>query len=113
MKTNLTKQYPFTGDYYSYSVITNPTDPDQTSRVYTTIPTQVKMALSINLLGELVIDSPTKMQLDGILKNVLDKNSEEIYESGEWQIGRVAPNLNPIGTKEDCRYYAKIIGGII
>jgi len=112
MKPNLTKQYPFTGDYYSYTLITS-ADGTVTERRYAIVPTQVKMALSINLLGELVIDSPTKMQLDGKLKNVVDKNGEEIYEAGEWQIGRVAPNLNPIGTKEDYRYYAKIIGGII
>lgn len=112
MKPNLTKQYPFTGDYYSYIIITS-ADGTVTERRYTTIPTEVKMALSINLLGELVIDSPTKMQLDGKLKNVVDKNGEEIYEAGEWQIGRVAPNLSALGTKEDYRYYAKIIGGII
>ena len=112
MKPNLTKQYPFTGDYYSYTLITS-ADGTVTTKRYTTIPTEVKMALSINLLGELVIDSPTKMQLDGKLKNVVDKNGEEIYEAGEWQIGRVAPNLSALGTKEDYRYYAKIIGGII
>ncbi len=112
MKPNLSKQYPYTGDYYSYTVITS-ADGVVTERRYTGVPTQVAMALSINLLGELVIDSPTKMQLQGQLKNIVDRNGEEIYEAGEWQIGRVAPNLSAIGTKEDYRYYAAITGGII
>ena len=112
MKPIVAKQYPYTGDYYSYTLITS-ADGTVTERRYATIPTEVRLSLSVNLLGELVIDSPTKMQLDGKLKNVVDRNGEEIYEAGEWQIGRVAPNLSALGTKEDYRYYAKIIGGII
>lgn len=112
MKLNSTKQYPYTADYYSYTIVTS-ADGLVTERVYSVIPTQVTMALSINLLGELVIDSPNKMQLNGQIKNVLDRNGEEIYEAGEWLIGRVAPNLSALGTKEDYRYYAGITGGII
>lgn len=112
MKPNVAKQYPFTGDYYSYTVITS-ADGVVTEKRYTGVPTQVAMSLSINLLGELVIDSLTKMQFQGQLKNIVDKNGEEIYEAGEWQIGRVAPNLSALGTKEDYRYYASITGGVI
>lgn len=113
MKPSLAKQYYYTGDYYGYVIIPDPNDPDLTTRQYDIVPTKVKMSLSINLLGELVIDSKSKMQFEGILKNVVDKNDEEIYEAGEWEIRRVAPNLSVLGTKEDYRYYAKITGGII
>jgi hypothetical protein len=112
MKPNLTKQYPYTGDYYSYTLITS-ADGTVTERRYTTLPRQVKMSLSVNFLGELLIDSETKMQLDGKLKNIVDKNGEEIYEAGEWQINQTMPILSTLGTKEGYRYRAKIIGGII
>ena len=112
MKPNVAKQYPFTGDYYSYTLITS-ADGTVTERRYTTIPTQVKMSLSINLLGELVIDSETKMQLDGQLKNIVDRNQSAIYEDGEWQIIQTMPVLSGLGTKEGYRYRARLIAGAI
>lgn len=113
MKPLVAKQYPYTGDYYGYVVIANPNDPDQTSRQYATIPTKVKMSLSTNLLGELLIDSESKMQLAGLLKNIVDKNGEEIYDAGEWEIIQTMPLLSAIGTKEGYQYRADLIGGQI
>ncbi len=112
MKPNVAKQYPYTGDYYSYTLITS-ADGTVTTRRYTTIPTQVNLSLSVNLLGELVIDSPTKMQLDGQLKNVVDRNGQAIYDAGEWQIVQTAPILSGLGTKEGYRYRARLIAGAI
>jgi hypothetical protein len=110
MKPNLTKQYPYTGDYYSYTIRTS-ADGVITEKVYTGVGTPVLMALSINLLGQLLIDSPTKMQLDGQIKNLVDRNGEEIYEAGEWQIVQTAPNLSALGIKEDYRYRANLTSG--
>lgn len=113
MKPLLARQYHYTGDYYGYVVIANPNDPDQTSRQYATVPTKVKMSLSVNLLGELVIDSETKMQLDGQIKNIVDKNGAEIYDAGQWQITQTMPILSGIGIKEGYRYRARLIAGAI
>jgi hypothetical protein len=97
MKPTVAKQYLYTGDYYSYTIITS-ADGTVTERRYTTIPTEVKMALSVNLLGELLIDSQTKMQLNGLIKNIVDKNGELIYQDG---------------TKEGYQYRADLIAGEI
>lgn len=110
MKPIVAKQYPYTADYYSYTLVTS-ADGTVTTKRYVTIPTQVKMGLSINLVGELLVDSDVKMQLDGYLKNILDKNGEEIYEAGEWQIVQTAPILSGLGTKEGYRYRARLIAG--
>jgi len=84
-----------------------------TEKRYATIPTQVKLSLSVNLLGELVIDSETKMQLEGQLKNIVDRNGEEIYDAGQWQITQTMPLLSGLGTKEGYRYRARLIAGAI
>lgn len=112
MKPIVAKQYPYTGDYYSYTLITS-ADGTVTERRYATIPTEVRLSLSVNLLGELVIDSETKMQLDGQLKNIVDRNDAQIYDAGEWQITQTMPLLSGLGTKEGYRYRARLIAGNI
>jgi len=112
MKPNLAKTYPYTGDYYSYTLVTS-ADGTVTERRYITVPTQVKLSLSTNLIGELLIDSESKMQLSGLLKNILDKNGEEIYDGGEWEIIQTMPLLSSIGTKEGYQYRADLIAGQI
>lgn len=112
MKPIVAKQYPYTGDYYSYTLITS-ADGTVTERRYATIPTEVRLSLSVNLLGELVIDSETKMQLDGQLKNIVDRNGAEIYDAGQWQITQTMPLLSGLGTKEGYRYRARLIAGNI
>ena len=112
MKANTTKQYPYLGDYYGYTVVTS-ADGLVSNRVYTTIPTPVTMQLSVKLLGELVIESQTKMQMNGYVKNIVDANNEEIYTDGEWQIIQTAPVLGPMGLKAGYKYRAIIIAGAI
>jgi hypothetical protein len=112
MRANTTKQYPYTGDLYGYTVVTS-ADGSTTERVYDEVPTQVNMALSVNLLGDLVIESESKMQLNANLSNVLDANGEEIYVGGQWQIFQTAPLLGPMGLKNGYRYRARIIAGNI
>jgi hypothetical protein len=110
MKANTTKQYPYLGDYYAYTVVTS-ADGLVSNNVYTTVPTPVTMQLSVNLLGDLVVESPTKMQLNGYIKNIVDQNNEEIYTDGEWRIFQTAPVLGPMGLKAGYRYRATIIAG--
>jgi hypothetical protein len=112
MKSNTTKEYPYTGDLYPYVVITS-ADGSTTTREYNVVPQIVYMSLTINLLGELVIQSQTKMQLDAYIKNILDRNGEEIYTGGTWQIIQTAPILGPLGIKGGYRYRARLIEGMI
>jgi len=112
MKANTTKQYPYTGDLYGYTVVTS-ADGSVSERVYNEVPIQVSMALSVNLLGDLVIESPSKMQLNANLSNIVDANGEEIYVGGQWQIFQTAPLLGPMGLKSGYKYRARIIAGNI
>ena len=112
MKLNTTKQYLYTGDYYSYALVTS-ADGTVTTRQYVTAPLQVTMSLSVNLLGDLVIESPYKMQLNSYIKNIVDRNGDEIYEAGVWEIIQTAPILNGIGLKEGYQYRAIIVEGNI
>jgi len=112
MKANTTKQYLYTGDLYGYTQVTS-ADGLVTENVYVTVPTQVSLALSVNLLGELVIESESKMQINSYVKNIVDANGDEIYTNGEWQIIQTAPLLGPMGLKAGYRYRAIIIAGAI
>jgi len=112
MKLNTTKPYPFTADSYGYELITS-ADGTVTETKYVTVPTQVTMSLTVNLFGELVIDSKYKLQLNSYLKNVLDKNGDEIYEAGVWKIIQTAPLLDSFGVKSGYQYRAEMIAGNI
>lgn len=112
MKPIVAKQYPYTADYYSYTIITS-ADGTVTERRYATIPTEVKLSLSVNLLGDLVIESETKFQINSYLKNILDRNGEQIYTDGVWEIYQTAPLLSGLGTKEGYKYKARLIEGNI
>jgi len=110
MKSNTTKQYNYTGEYYSYRIVTS-ADGTVTTRVYTTTPLTVALALSVNLLGDLVIESETKFQINSYLKNIVDRNNEQIYQDGVWEIYQTAPLLSGLGTKEGYKYRARLIAG--
>lgn len=112
MKANTTKQYLYTGDLYGYTQVTS-ADGSVTENVYTEVPTQVSMALSVNLLGNLVIESQSKMQLNAYVANIVDANGEEIYDGGTWKIIQTAPLLGPMGLKDGYQYRADIIEGNI
>lgn len=112
MKANTTKQYLYTGDLYGYTLVTS-ADGSVTERVYDEVPVQVALALSVNLLGDLIIESESKMQLDAYLQNVLDANGEEIYVGGQWRIFQTAPLLGPMGLKAGYKYRATLIAGNI
>lgn len=112
MKSNTTKEYHFSGDYYGYTLVTS-ADGTVTEAKYNEYFTVVKMALALNITGDLVIDCESKMQINGYLKNVLDRNNEEIYTDGVWQIVQTQPLLDPMGYKDGYRYRAKMISGDI
>jgi hypothetical protein len=110
MLFNTYKTYPYTVDYYSYTIITS-ADGTVTTKRYVTIPEQIKLSVTTSYIGDLVIFSKNKMQLEGILKNLKDKNNVEIYEGGEWQITQTQPMTSPVGLVIGYRYKARLIGG--
>ena len=112
MKPQAVKQYFYTGDCYSYTIVSS-ADGTVTTKKYVIVPQQVTMLLKTNLFGQLQIDSSFKMQRESILKNIRDRNGEEIYENGEWEIIQSAPILSPLGTKEGYQYIATILSGDI
>jgi len=112
MKPALTKSYPFTGELYGYRLITS-ADGTVTTREYDVVPTEVLLSLSVNLLGDLVIESQSKMQINAYLENIVDRNGEQIYQDGVWEIYQTAPLLSALGTKEGFRYRARLIDGQI
>jgi len=112
MKPALTKSYPFTGELYGYRLITS-ADGTVTTREYDIVPTEVLLSLSVNLLGDLVIESQSKMQINAYLENIVDRNGEQIYQDGVWEIYQTAPLLSALGTKEGFRYRARLIDGQI
>lgn len=112
MKANTTKKYPYTGDLYGYTLVTS-ADGTVTERVYSEVPIKVKMELSINLLGELIIESQSKMQINANLSDIIDANGDEIYVGGQWQILQTAPVLGPMGLKGGYKYRARLIAGEI
>lgn len=111
MKPLAAKSYPYTANYFGYTTFTN--EDGVVVKQYNSTPTSVKLALSVNILGELVIDSESKMQFEGRLVDVVDKNGDEIYIDGEWEIRQTMPILSPLGIKEGYRYRARIIAGAI
>lgn len=112
MKPNTTKSYPYTGDLYGYVLVTS-ADGTVTERQYNVVPSTVQLSLSVNLLGDLVIESPSKMQVNSYLENILDANDEQIYTNGVWQIFQTAPILGPLGIKGGYKYRARLIDGEI
>lgn len=112
MKPNTTKQYPYTGDLYPYILVTS-ADGTVTERQYNVVPDTVQLSLSISLVGELLIESQTKMQKNAYIENILDANGEQIYQDGVWQIIQTAPLLGPMGLKDGYKYRAQIISGDI
>ena len=112
MKTNTVKNYPFTADSYGYTQVTS-ADGTVTENRYATIPTEVKLMISVNFIGDLDIQSESKMQIDSILKNIRDAAGNEIYENGEWTITQTMPKINALYIKDGYSYKARMISGDI
>jgi len=116
MKFNTTSKYLFVADYYSYRNVTTTTG-NVTTKVYETNPKKVLISMTSNLelggattvtgtdLGSVFATSETKMQIDGILKNILDSKGNPMYEGGgEWKITMSAPKIGPNGVLDGYRY---------
>lgn len=112
MKPIVAKSYPYTADHYAYVLVTS-ADGTVTTKQFNQVSTPVKLSLSINLVGELIIESQSKMQINSVLKSIKDRNGEQIYIDGVWEILQTAPVLSALGTKEGYKYRARLIAGEI
>jgi hypothetical protein len=106
------KAFPYVADYYSYTIITS-ADGTVSEKRYSTIPVQIKMQASSSYIGDLIISTDAKLQKDGKISNLRDKNGAEIYQDGVWQISQTQPRTNSLGLVEGYRYKARIISGDI
>jgi hypothetical protein len=104
-------KYQYSGDYYGYQVKTE--IDTSTINQYYEVPISFRCALSTSFIGDLVILSDTKLQIKGRIKNVVDRNGNEIYINGDWEISSTQPVLNAMGLVDGYKYKAKIISGDI
>jgi hypothetical protein len=100
----------YVGQVYSYTqtVVDNVTTP-----VYAELPTAVRMNVSTNLLGEIVIYTDTKMQINSKIKSIVDRKNNQIYTNGTWLVVETQPVLNALGFSEGYKYRAQLIDGAI
>jgi hypothetical protein len=110
MLFNTLKTYNYLVDYYSYTLVTS-ADGTVTTKQYVTVPANYAVAISTSFIGDIVVLSDKKMQIDGYLKNLRDRNGNEVYPDGVWQIRQTQPVLNALGIAEGYKYKAKIIDG--
>lgn len=112
MKTNTIKNYPFTADYRGYTQVTS-ADGTVTETRYDTLTTPVTLMVSVNFIGDLDMQSETKMQIDSIIENIRDSAGNEIYENGKWTITQTMPRINALYLKDGYSYKARMISGDI
>ena len=111
MLFNAYKVYNYSGEYYRYTLVTDPNNPDYTLEQYSAIPEAIRINITTTLSGDLVILADAKLQIKGRIAKILDKNSIEVYPDGVWQISQTQPIVNALGLTEGYRYRAKIISG--
>lgn len=112
MLFNTYKNYPYTADYYSYTLITS-ADGTVTERRYTIVPQRINVSVSTSFIGDLIITSTSKLQNAGQLSNLLDRNGNPVYSNSVWEIKSTQPVVNPIGFVQGYKYKAKLISGDI
>jgi hypothetical protein len=116
MKFNTVRKFPFVGSYYGYKIVTS-ADGTVTNKVFATVPQIIKLSMSVDLalggaatvtgqdLGSVFIDCLTKLQIDGVIKNILDTKGNVMYEGGgEWKVTMSAPYLGPNGIVDGYKY---------
>ena len=117
MKSNTTRPYNFTGDYYGYTLVTS-ADGTVTNKVYA-FSGKVLLDISVienntlGVIGDLQVITKNKLQLNSYLKSVLDRNGSEIFEGGVWEIVATYPLIDGLGVKIGYKYHARLIEGNI
>lgn len=125
MRFNTVRKFPFAGDYYGYKNVTS-ADGTVTTKVFDKVPQQIRLSMSVDLalggaatvtgqdLGSVFIDCLTKLQIDGVIKNILDTKGNVMYAGGgEWKVTMSAPYLGPNGIIDGYKYrLAQVAGNV-
>jgi hypothetical protein len=100
----------YVGQVYGYTEVTvdNVTTPK-----YAELPITVRMNVTTNLLGELVIYTNQKIQINSQIKSIVDRKSNQIYTNATWLVTQTQPVLNALGFSEGYKYRAKLIDGAV
>jgi hypothetical protein len=112
MLFNTVKNRNYTVNYRGYVLVTS-ADGTVTQKDYDEVTTSHKVQISTSFIGELIILSNTKFSKDGLLEGLFDRNGEEVYDNGIWQIASTVPVVNALGIVEGYKYKAKMISGEI
>ncbi len=105
-------KYNYSADYYAYTKVTS-ADGSVTENIYDEVPQPIILALSTTFVGDIVILTNSKLQKAGYLANIQDRNGNEVYIDGTWEIKSTQPVVNALGIVEGYKYKAKIISGDI
>lgn len=112
MLFNTVKNKNYTVDYRGYTTRTT-ADGVVTEKVYATIGTPIRVQISTSFTGSLIILADEKLQLNGYLENLADRNGNLVYEDALWKISSTQPVVNAVGLVEGYKYKATIISGNI
>lgn len=110
MLFNTVKNRNYTVDYRGYTTITS-ADGLVTQKVYAVNPTTIRVQISTSFTGDLIILADEKLQLNGYLNNLVDRNNNSVYENATWDITSTQPVVNAVGLVEGYKYKARIISG--
>lgn len=103
-------KYNYSADYYGYRKVTS-ADGTTTENIYNEVPESIILSLSTTFIGDIVVLTGSKLQKSGYLANIQDRNGNEIYTEGTWEIKSTQPVVNALGIVEGYKYKAKIISG--
>lgn len=112
MLFNTVKNRNYTVDYRGYTLVTS-ADGLVTERRYAVTPTPIKVQISTSFTGDLILLADDKLQLNGYLDNLVDRNNNVVYQDARWRISSTQPVVNAVGLVEGYKYKAKIISGNI
>jgi len=109
MLLHTVKNYQYVIDYYSYTRTTNVDN--VTTIDYAINPTAIRAGINTTMTGDIIVLTKEKLQIEGLLKNIIDRNSNQVFQNGVWAITQTQPLVNTFGYVEGYRYRAKIVSG--
>lgn len=103
-------KYTYSADYYGYITKTGQ-DGTTTEKAYDLVATPINLALSTSFIGDIIILTDAKLQNAGVIRNIKDRNDNQVYVDGVWEIKSTQPIVNAVGIIDGYKYKAKIISG--
>lgn len=110
MLFNTVKNRNYTVDYRGYTNVTT-ADGLVTVKNYQVNRTTIRVQISTSFTGDLILLADEKLQLNGYLDNLVDRNNNSVYENATWEITSTQPVVNAVGLVEGYKYKARIISG--